>query len=432
MKSDNQYFKCNKMKQIYLIVGMVFWASLGFAQPLSVEQYRAKVLEYNQDIQKSQQAVDGALFSLKSVKTGFFPKVDASGNYSYQLEDVEFFPGTNLKHDNYGVEAGLVQNVYAGSAVRKQYDIAKLQHAISQLAADHTVDNIIYAADVAYWAVAANKKLYRLSVDYVELIKELYDVVNTRFKEDAISKIDLLQVQTRLKEADLQLNTTSTNYMIALQSLNIMMGVEPNAGSVLIDSVDKPLWVPLQMELNQVLENRSDYQATIKNLEVAKTQTSLVRSQFMPQLAVGLKEKYGTTMINIDGKERWTTTAYAQLSIPVFHWGKKRKDVGISRTQEEARELERSQMQDQVSKELSGAWVNVTETSKKLHIIYSTLDIVQENLELNTFSYNEGRLPILDVLSAQVSWLQAYTNVVAVNYQYKVALAEYVKVLGGN
>ncbi len=420
------------MKQIYLIVGMVFWASLGFAQPLSVEQYRAKVLEYNQDIQKSQQAVDGALFSLKSVKTGFFPKVDASGNYSYQLEDVEFFPGTNLKHDNYGVEAGLVQNVYAGSAVRKQYDIAKLQHAISQLAADHTVDNIIYAADVAYWAVAANKKLYRLSVDYVELIKELYDVVNTRFKEDAISKIDLLQVQTRLKEADLQLNTTSTNYMIALQSLNIMMGVEPNAGSVLIDSVDKPLWVPQQMELNQVLENRSDYQATIKSLEVAQTQTSLVRSQFMPQLAVGLKEKYGTTMINIDGKERWTTTAYAQLSIPVFHWGKKRKDVGISRTQEETRELERSQMQDQVSKELSGAWVNVTETSKKLNIIYSTLDIVQENLELNTFSYNEGRLPILDVLSAQVSWLQAYTNVVAVNYQYKVALAEYVKVLGGN
>lgn len=50
---------------------------------------------------------------------------------------------------------------------------------------------------------------------------------------------------------------------------------------------------------------------------------------------------------------------------------------------------------------------------------------------MNTFSYNEGRYPILDVLSAQVSWLQAYTNVVSVNYQYKIALAEYAKVLGG-
>lgn len=49
---------------------------------------------------------------------------------------------------------------------------------------------------------------------------------------------------------------------------------------------------------------------------------------------------------------------------------------------------------------------------------------------MNTFSYNEGKLPIIDVLSAQVSWLQAYTNVVSVNYQYKVALAEYAKALG--
>lgn len=79
------------------------------------------MLEYNQDIQKSQQAVNGALYSLKGIKTGFFPKLDITGNYSYQLEKVEFLPGTDLKHDNYGVEAGLVQNVYSGSAVRKQY-----------------------------------------------------------------------------------------------------------------------------------------------------------------------------------------------------------------------------------------------------------------------------------------------------------------------
>lgn len=31
-------------------------------------------------------------------------------------------------------------------------------------------------------------------------------------------------VQNRLKEAELQLNTNSTNYKTALQSLNIMMG----------------------------------------------------------------------------------------------------------------------------------------------------------------------------------------------------------------
>ena len=419
------------MKKIYLIVGAILWGGIVDAQTLSVEQYRQKVLEYNQDIQKSQQAVNGALYSLKGIKTGFFPKLDITGNYSYQLEKVEFLPGTDLKHDNYGVEAGLVQNVYSGSAVRKQYDVAKLQHAIAQLSVEHTVDNMIYAADVSYWWVAANRNLYELSEQFVQIVRELYEIVNKRFEEGAISKTDVLMVQNRLKEAELQLNTNSTNYKTALQSLNIMMGVEPDAAVVLTDSIQKVLWVPKQEGLNKALERRADYQSAIMGIEMAKLQTDMARSKYLPQLAVGIKEKYGTTLLNVDGKAQWATTAYAQINIPVFHWGEMRQNVRLSRTQEWTKELERSQLKDQVSKELNNAWVNVIEISKKLEIVYSSLDIAKDNLTLNTFSYNEGKLPIIDVLSAQVSWLQAYTNVVSVNYQYKVALAEYAKALGG-
>ena len=419
------------MKKIYLIVGAILWGGIVDAQTLSVEQYRQKVLEYNQDIQKSQQAVNGALYSLKGIKTGFFPKLDITGNYSYQLEKVEFLPGTDLKHDNYGVEAGLVQNVYSGSAVRKQYDVAKLQHAIAQLSVEHTVDNMIYAADVSYWSVAANRNLYELSEQFVQIVRELYEIVNKRFEEGAISKTDVLMVQNRLKEAELQLNTNSTNYKTALQSLNIMMGVEPDAAVVLTDSIQKVLWGPKQEGLNKALERRADYQSAIMGIEMAKLQTDMARSKYLPQLAVGIKEKYGTTLLNVDGKAQWATTAYAQINIPVFHWGEMRQNVRLSRTQEWTKELERSQLKDQVSKELNNAWVNVIEISKKLEIVYSSLDIAKDNLTLNTFSYNEGKLPIIDVLSAQVSWLQAYTNVVSVNYQYKVALAEYAKALGG-
>ena len=419
------------MKKIYLIVGAMLWGGIVDAQTLSVEQYRQKVLEYNQDIQKSQQAVNGALYSLKGIRTGFFPKLDITGNYSYQVEKVEFLPGTDLKHDNYGVEAGLVQNVYSGSAVRKQYDVAKLQHAIAQLSVEHTVDNMIYAADVSYWSVAANRNLYELSEQFVQIVRELYEIVNKRFEEGAISKTDVLMVQNRLKEAELQLNTNSTNYKTALQSLNIMMGVEPDAAVVLTDSIQKVLWVPKQEGLNKALERRADYQSAIMGIEMAKLQTDMARSKYLPQLAVGIKEKYGTTLLNVDGKAQWATTAYAQINIPVFHWGEMRQNVRLSRTQEWTKELERSQLKDQVSKELNNAWVNVIEISKKLEIVYSSLDIAKDNLTLNTFSYNEGKLPIIDVLSAQVSWLQAYTNVVSVNYQYKVALAEYAKALGG-
>ena len=66
-------------------------------------------------------------------------------------------------------------------------------------------------------------------------------------------------VQNRLKEAELQLNTNSTNYKTALQSLNIMMGNNPDMEIVLTDSIQKVLWTPKQEGLEKALEKRADY-----------------------------------------------------------------------------------------------------------------------------------------------------------------------------
>lgn len=421
------------MKKRYLLL-LFSLLSLGSrAQQMTLEEYRERVYNYNQDIKKSQQSVNAAIYSLKSIKTGFFPKLDISGNYSYQLEDIEFMAGVNLKHDSYGVEAGLVQNIYSGGAVRKQYRGAQIQEAIARLGQAYTTENILYAADVNYWTALANRDLYEISTRFVNIVKSLYDIVKVRFDEGGISKTDLLMVQTRLKEAELQKNTTYTNYVTAMQGLNVMMGVAINEPVILPDSTATYIQGHnlKSVALDSALTTRADYQMALKQIDLAKSQTSLVKSEFLPQVAVGIKERFGTTMINLDGDSRFTTTAFAQIKVPVFHWGDRRQKVRMSRTQEESKMLECSKLEDQINLDLTNAWVSVEESAKKLEIVISTLDIAQNNLELNTYSYNEGRLPILDVLSAQVSWLQTYTNVVSVNYQFKMAQSSYIKAFGG-
>ncbi|CCZ80672.1 TolC family protein [Odoribacter laneus] len=419
------------MKRIYGIIGLLFLGGYGMAQPLTLQQYRQKVLDYNQEIKQSQEAVKAALYTLKSIRTGFFPRVDMTGSYSYQIEDVQFMPGTDLKHDNYSVEAGVVQNVYAGSGLRKQYEMARIQEAIARLGEEYTVDNIVYAADVNYWTVAANRDLYRIALRFVGIVRELFDIVDKRFVEGAISKTDVLMVQARLKEAELQLNTSETNYRTAVQALNVMMGEEAGRPIVLGDSIRQPMAIPSLYDLQLVLENRPDYRIAQQDIELARLQTRLVKANYLPNLAVGIKENWGTTLINVDGDKRFSTIAFAKVNIPVFYWGERRHNVRLSETQEETRELERSKLLDQIRLDLSNAWVSLTEALKKINIVDSSLEIARHNLILNTFSYNEGKLPVIDVLSAQVTWLQAFTNVVSANYQYKVALAEYERTIGG-
>ena len=81
-----------------------------------------------------------------------------------------------------------------------------------------TTDNIIYAADVSYWTLAANESLFYISQEFVLIVKELDGIVQKRFDEGAISKTDLLMVKTRLKEAELQESTRNMNYQTAMQS----------------------------------------------------------------------------------------------------------------------------------------------------------------------------------------------------------------------
>jgi outer membrane efflux protein len=420
------------MKVFVIIIG-ILWMTLGsgIAQTLTVEEYRAKVLDYNQDIKQSREAVKAAIYALKGVKTGFFPKLQLSGNYSYQIEDVEFMQGVDLKHNNYSAEAALSQNVYAGSMVRKQQEAAKLQKAIARLGEELTTDNIVYAADVSYWTLAANESLFYISQEFVLIVKELDGIVQKRFDEGAISKTDLLMVKTRLKEAELQESTRNMNYQTAMQSFKIMMGVPLEEKWVIIDSIQKPVIVPGLQSLEVALKRRADYQIAVQDFNLTKQQTKIIRSKYLPQLAVGVKETWGTPLINVSGDEKFATVAFAKLSMPIFNWGEKRQYVKQNRAMETSKELAMSKVEDQVKEELANAWVKLNENWKQVEIANSTLEIARENLKLNTFSYNEGKLPILDVLSSQATWLQAYTNVVSANYQYKVAYAEYVRILGG-
>jgi len=419
------------MRVLFSIVIVLLLVETVKAQTLTVAEYRAKVLEYNQDIKQSREAVKAAIYALKGIRTGFFPKLQFGGNYSYQIEDLEFMPGVDLKHNNYSAEVVLSQNVYSGGAVRKQQETAKLQKAIARLGEELTMDNIVYAADVSYWTVAANESLFYISQEFVLIVQELDGIVQKRFDEGAISKTDLLMVKTRLKEAELQRSTRSMNYRTAMQSFKIMMGVPLEEQVVIVDSIQKPVGVPVLQPLEVALRRRADYQIAAQDFNLSKQQTKIIRSRYLPQFAVGLKETWGTPMINVDGKEKFTTVAFAKLSIPVFNWGEKRQYVKQNRAMETSKELAMSKVEDRVREELANAWVKLNENWRQVEIADSTLEIARENLKLNTFSYNEGKLPILDVLSSQATWLQAYTNVVSANYQYKVAYAEYVRILGG-
>ena len=91
--------------------------------------------------------------------------------------------------------------------------------------------------------------------------------------------------------------------------------------------------------------------------------------------------------------------------------------------------LQQSYVTDNISEELSAALTKLTETEHQVTTAQETMDLAEENLSLATFSYNEGKASMVDVLSAQLSWTQAHSNLINAHLAAKMAVAEYQKVI---
>lgn len=413
--------------------GMPLGAAAQPAADLTAQEYKIRVLEYSQQIKQSREQTQAMLEAMRLSKAALLPQLDFSANGQYRINDYDISLGTagmSMAHETYGIEAAVVQNVYGGGQARTNARISALQHEIAGQGEALTANNVIYAAESSYWATSAKKDLYRVMTAYVGIIRSLEQVLTDRFEEGLISKTDLLQVQARLKEAELQQSEANKAYQTSLQNLNILMGADPLHPVDVRDSITTPLVVPGRFSPGEAFDRRPELKIAELNISRQEQQIKLTRGKYNPSFSVGLKESWGTQMLNFTGETMFNTTAFATLSIPIFHWGSRGKETAMQRALLRNTQYDRQIAMDQISQELSNAWTNLSENTKQIGMAEESCRIAVENLELNTFSYNEGKLPIIDVLSAQATWVQSYSNLVTVWLQHKLSLADYNKAMG--
>lgn len=405
-------------------------------QPITAAEYKEKVLEYSRQIKQSSEERIAMQHAIKAAKTAFFPAVDFSGSYQYRLNKYELgmgegIPGIEMDHNTYSLGATVSQPIYAGGQIYNNYKAAEIQGQIATEAEELTTDNIVYAADMNYWSVAARKGMYGVMTQYVDIVQELANVLTLRFQDGQISKTDLLQVQARLKEAELNKSSAYKDYQIALQNLNVLMGVPPMEPITITDSITMVLPLPMKVGESAALENRPDYLISKLNIEYQKRQINLSKAKYNPTLSVGFQGAWGTSMLNVKGSDNlWTPAVFASLKIPLFRWGARFKEVNSQKAILRSKEYAMDNTRDQISQEVANAWTSLTENTKQIDVAEEACKIAEENLDLNTFSYNEGKLPIVDVLSAQLSWIQSYSSLIQTWYQQKASLAQYNKAIG--
>lgn len=83
---------------------------------------------------------------------------------------------------------------------------------------------------------------------------------------------------------------------------------------------------------------------------------------------------------------------------------------------------------DDIVREEMNGWTALVQSRAQVDATEESLRIAGENLSISTCSYSEGLATVLDVLQAQLSWIQLYTNAIRAHFNYAVAVSDYRRI----
>lgn len=421
------------MKKQLIALSLLCCYQLLTAQPafLSRDSYRAKVEAYSQLLKQQREKTQASQLATKIAHTGFLPQISLQADGTLNLNDLRAWnePVGEYRNHTYQGQFVVSQPLYSGGSLRAQQRMAQADERLENCQEKLTLDQLHFQSDAVYWNAAASLAMLQAADNYQQIVKEQYRLTQDRFTDGMIDRTDLLLISTRLKEAELQYIKARQNHTLALQKLNILMGHEPEAAVDSLTRIDEPVVCTFFLPLQNVLERRADFQRTAINITKSQAQRKNALSQFNPQLSMYFSGGWATATPNLGYDVSFNPIVGIHLSVPLFQWGARLKTNRRQKALIQIQRLQQSYVADGIKEELAEAQVGLEETACQVKTATENMKLAEESLDLISFSYTEGKANMVDVLSAQISWTQARTNLINAYLAQKMAVARYQQVI---
>ena len=405
-----------------LLLPIVASAQLVF----SLEAYRDSVYLNSTALGNASIEVGRAAARERIARVDFLPSLSASTSFTI---DFRHSDGADLW--GFTLQPRVEQILYGGGGIRSAYRRAVTQKQMAEQDELMAFLEERYAADKAYYTLSA-MQLYRAATEeYTSIIRSLCRIVEERFREGYVAKSDLLQVQTRLSEAEYSLLEMANDYEVALHRFNNLRGVIDSSDVVLKNSIIDSLALPVRMSVRDIFERRPDMRAAMLAIGSAEQGVNVVRSQYNPRLTAGVSGSWQTYSPNSSGKTYLDGALVVGLNVPIFHWGERRSAVAVAKADVARAENGVEQLMRDVAQQEADGWSAMMSSYSQIQSSLQNLQLAGENLTISTYSYQEGRATVLDVLQAQISWLQLYTNAITARFNYALSVADYQRITAG-
>jgi multidrug efflux system outer membrane protein len=314
----------------------------------------------------------------------------------------------------YQVGAGLTAwEIDFWGRVRNLKDAALESYLATDAARRAITVSLVAQVANSYLVLCELDERLRLTHQTIVTREESYRIVRRRFEVGAIARMDLVQVETLLHQAQTLAVQLEQERATQAHALTLLIGASslPLSAADFDDGVvAQDLRIGLPSDL---LLQRPDIVAAEHQLRAAQANIGAARAAFFPRIV--LTGAFGTASTELDGLFNASNRAWSflpSLSLPIFNGGRNRASLDLAEVRRDLAVANYEKTVQTAFRDVSDALSARHWFAEQMRIAQATLAAQAERARLTQLRYDNGSGPYFEVLDAQRDLLAAEQQLV--------------------
>lgn len=337
-------------------------------------------------------------------------------NGQYVPKDYALLPKDAMTVDDRNtalLQVGLTQPIYLGGKIRAYNQMAGLSEKLARSKRSQELQEVVLATDEAYWQIVSLSNRKKLADKYVETLQKFVHDVELMLETGVATKADVLSVRVKLNEGEMIRTKVENGLSLSRMFLNQLCGLPTDTLVTLVEEVDDACMEEVgEEDLERVYARRPEVASLQLAVDIYKKKEKIALSEYLPKVAF-MANWVWTAPSFYDGistklSGMWSVGVGVQA--PIFHWGASRKSLRHAKSQTNIMRYQLQEAKEKIELQVSQAEFKMKEVERKLSMARKNMERAEENLRFANLGFQEGTIPVLNVLEAQTAWLTANSD----------------------
>ena len=372
-------------------------------------------VENNYNVQAAIRRIDASKASLAGTRASYYPSISLNAGYDYNRDSgriVQPYADADTKA-SWTLGASLSWEIDIFGRIHEKLKGSRAQLRASRLEYEGVMLSL--AAEVAndYSRYRMYQNQLRVARNHLNSQARMLDLVETRFKEGLVSKLDVAQARNTLNLTKALIPDLEANISTTFNALVTLCNMPVDEITELLASETFPLLtVPLDLgSPAELLSRRPDIAGEAQQIQIVGSKLGIAKKDYLPTLSISaLVQTMSHNLQEVFGAHSLHWSVVPTLSWTLFDGFSRSANVAEAKAEMEA-EIDNYNMTVTTAvQEVNNSIVDYNAAMRRMKLYETVVTDSEEVLHLATERYKLGLTDFSEVATAQISLLNSETN----------------------